>query len=383
MPENLATYFEMIFEDEIEKIVFSNPRKFEDQYKKITLIKKENFYHIEKRTEKQVFHENIEFDCIPEYCMQILAGFKQMNAWSNTYEYSIRFSKKEKILFNKKALPQPLKIATEHNRKKRYLLEEGIIIQPLVDMGIFSKEGKVIHSMYDKYKQINKFIEIIDTVIEKSELESINIIDFGCGKSYLTFVVYYYLTVLKNIKANIIGLDLKEDVIVKCNNAANKYGYDALKFVVGDINGYKPTIPVDMVISLHACDVATDYALYNAICWNAKMIISVPCCQHELNQQLTSEELAIFQRYGIVKERVSALMTDAIRANLLEYFGYKTQLLEFVDFEHTPKNILIRAIKTNISPKQKYVVMNEIKSLTNCFNLNPKLFRLLEESNMI
>ena len=182
------------------------------------------------------------------------------------------------------------------------------------------------------------------------------------------------------MKANIIGLDLKADVIEKCNKAAEKYGYDRLKFQVGDINGYKSPFDVDMVISLHACDTATDFALFNAVSWNSKIIISVPCCQHELCGQMDSEEIAILQRYGIVKERVAALMTDSIRANLLECCGYKTQLLEFIDFEHTPKNILIRAVKRNISQKHKEKMLDEVNKLCKCFNLEPTLYKLLSEN---
>lgn len=383
MPE-MRESLNRIFADQIKKVIFSNRKIQDSAYRKITLEWKENSYQAEKLTEKQAFHENVKLDQVISYCEDCLnQEFGQMNAWSDTAEYSIKITKKGKVLYQKRKLSVPVKISMEHNRKKKYLLEEGTVIPPLVDMGVFTKEGKVVRTMYDKFRQINKFVEFIDEAVDKSGLDKIHIIDFGCGKSYLTFVVYYYLVFVKKMKIEMVGLDLKSEVIAKCNEAAVKYGYDHLKFEVGDIDGYESEKPVDMVISLHACDTATDYALFNAIQWNAKMIISVPCCQHELCGQMDSEDLGILQRYGIVKERSAALMTDAVRGNLLEYCGYKTQLMEFVDLTHTPKNILIRAVKTNITKQHKLVMLDEVRKLCECFQLKPTLLRLLEEQRII
>lgn len=368
-----------IVDSNVFKIIISNPTEKSNQFRKIVIEKKTNGYQSSKYTEKQVFHDNISHDALFDYMNNtVLQKYKQINAWSDGIEHILLVSKKGVCNYKTKKTEAAVTTTADNNRRKNYILEEGSVIAPLVDMGIFSPEGKIIKAMYSKYKQINRFLEIIDDEISCSGKKEFNIIDFGCGKSYLTFILYHYFTNVAKIKVNMIGLDLKEDVINKCNSAAKKYGYSDLRFELGDINGYKAPFEVDMVISLHACDTATDYALYNAVNWNAKYIFSVPCCQHELNEQIKPENLTILSRYGIVKERFSALATDAIRANLLEYCGYKTKLLEFVDLDHTPKNILIRAVKRQTTPKQtKENVLNEINSLINEFSFEPTLYKLI------
>jgi len=380
----LQQYIQSMLKANPQKIILSNPFSKSEEYKKISIENQGKTYQIAKYTEKQVFHENVFVEELAARCVCLAENhYKQINGMSATEEHIILISKKGKCNYKvKKTATDTVKLtakAPSHNRQKNYILKEGMNIEPLVDMGVFTKDGKVVNAMYDKYKQINRFIEIIDDEVSNLKVEELNVIDFGCGKSYLTFVVYYYLTEVMNLKVKMIGLDLKEDVIKKCNEAAEKYQYTNLKFEVGDVNGFKTPFDVDMVITLHACDTATDFALYNAIQWNAKMIFSVPCCQHELNKQMKPEALSILSRYGIIKERFSALATDAIRGNLLEYCGYKTQLLEFIDFAHTPKNILIRAVRRPIMPKQvKVNMLKEVRSIMKEFSFEPTLYKLLE-----
>lgn len=386
--EELKRTLEEVFKSEIIKIVISNKVKKDEKYNKIAINLKENnknkFYQIEKFTDKQVFHENIKINEISDKVSELIFGnYKQITAWSNNEIFDLKISKKGKIFLGKKKNDNSKIVAKGHNKEKNYILKEGMIIEPLIDLGVFTKEGKVVNSKYDKYKQINRFIEIIDDEIKKNDYKELTILDFGCGKSYLTFVLYYYFVKIKNINVKMIGLDLKEDVIKKCNDIAKRYNYENLHFELGDINGFKYNNKVDMVITLHACDTATDYALYNAIKWNSKMIFSVPCCQHEFNSQMKANELSILTKYGIVQERVAALMTDSVRANLLECVGYKTQLLEFIDIAHSPKNILIRASKNNISKEKKEKSLNEVNNLIRTFNFNPTLYNLLKNDNLI
>ncbi len=386
--EDLKKAINQVFEEEVVKIVISNKKDKEEKYNKINVNLKESskkkYYQIEKFTDKQVFHENIEINELKEKIESyMLDSYKQLIAWSKTTTYDLKISKKGKVFLGKKRSDNAKVVDTSHNKEKNYILKEGTTIQPLIDLGVFTKEGKVVKAQYDKYKQINRFIEMVDDEIKKTDQDEFTILDFGCGKSYLTFVLYYYFTEIKNTKVNMIGLDLKMDVIKKCNDIAKKYNYDNLKFELGDINGYKYNNKVDMVITLHACDTATDYALYNAIKWNTKMIFSVPCCQHEFNKQIKSDSLSILTKYGIVKERISALMTDATRASLLECMGYKTQMLEFIDISHSPKNILIRASKSNIAKDKKDKSIKEVESLINEFKVEPTLYKLLKEDNLI
>lgn len=392
-----------------EKVVLSNLSDKSYLYKKTAIkqitLKGKAVYQIERFTEKQVFHENVEKDTIVDVVLNLFPSvYSQLNIFDAVSQWDYKVTRKGKLLSKMHGQKTSLsetgnvvspnkennsangkRISVEgtampaHNRRKNYLLKEGTVIPPLVDLGIFTKDGKVVRTMYDKYKQINRFLELVEDVVKDYPEREMHIIDFGCGKSYLTFILYYYLVEVKGYRVHMTGLDLKEAVIEKCNETARKYHYENLHFEIGDINGYKTEKPVDMVVTLHACDTATDYALYNAITWNAGIILSVPCCQHEINAQIQSDDLSLFTRYGIVKERVSALMTDAIRANVLEYCGYKTQLLEFIDISHSPKNILIRAVKGNVSEAKRDKAKKEIERFEKEFHVNQTLAKLMFE----
>lgn len=388
---DIIVYIDDIVKSEPLRLVFSNKSDKNYDYKKVkinlTKAKDREFYQVEKFTDKQVFHENIELGVLPSYIKDMMDRFRQLTAISEDYNFDIRISKKDKIFYSKHSQKNELKIDKNHNKKKNYILEEGMDIPAFVDLGIFSKDGKIINSKYDKYKQINRFIEIIDDEVKKLPSDYIDgkdkvlrILDFGCGKSYLTFVVYYYFVEIRKMNVEITGLDLKEDVINKCKEVAQKYGYDRLKFELGDINGYKLENNVDIVISLHACDTATDYALFNAVNWKAKMIFSVPCCQHEINASIKADKLSIITRYGLIQERMAALMTDSIRANILEAMGYKTQLIEFIDFEHSPKSILIRAVRSKVSREKRKKLIDEIEALRSEFSFEQTLYSLLKDS---
>lgn len=370
---------------EIKNIIrgaISNPRnnsKYIKGYIRPVEIKGNSMMQIELFTETQSFAHNYNYDEFSEIINTImLDSFFQLNIITNEYNYSFKYTKKNHLLSNKiknKEIKTLLNVS--HNKQKKYILNDGNIIPPLVDLGVMTQDGKIVPSYYDKYRQINRFLEIIDDTIKAFKEQELNIIDFGCGKSYLTFIVYYYLVNIKNIKTNIVGLDLKADVIKKCNEIAKNYGYNSLNFEIGDISLYKPHFRVDLIITLHACDVATDYAMYHAIKLHSKYLLSVPCCQHEINNQIKKSS-SFLASYGIVKERMSALLTDTIRAKLLEYSGYNVDILEFVDFDASPKNLLVRAKYTGNSNAKS---LDEVKQILDEFTIDQTLYKLLFKSS--
>ncbi len=330
----------------------------------------------------QTFHKNLEKEDAKEYVSRCMDGsFKQLELKSQTGEARLLVNKKG--AFNLKVKKEELQDKSgeaipvlSHNRKKKYVLEEGRPVPFLIDLGVMTEEGKIVRARYDKFRQINRFLEFIEDILPNLDKGRENvIIDFGCGKSYLTFAMYYYLKELKGYPIRVIGLDLKKDVIDRCNVLSRAYGFDCLQFYTGDIASFEGVDHVDMVVTLHACDTATDYALAKAVRWGAKVILSVPCCQHELNRQIRSELLEPVLQYGLIKERMAALFTDGIRAQLLEGAGYRTQILEFIDMEHTPKNILIRAVKQGEKKDNK----KELEDMLQFLHGDPLLKKLLAE----
>ena len=370
--------------EQLAKIIISGPRK-KDGVRKIeirpVLLKEKLMFQASAYTEKQVQHYNLtEAECY-EKIAEWTEGFRQLEALHPQEHIQVLISKKGKrsVHRSKSGCPVP-KANLSHNRKKQYILDPEIPVPFLIDLGVQTKEGKIVHSRYDKFRQMNRFLEFIEDIVPElpKDRESV-IIDFGCGKSYLTFAMYYYLHELKHYDVRIIGLDLKADVIAHCQNLAEEYGYEKLSFLTGDIAQYEGVDHVDMVVTLHACDTATDYALEKAVKWGAKVILSVPCCQHEVNKQIQNDLLQPVLKYGLIRERMSALLTDAIRANLLTESGYRTQLLEFVDLSHTPKNLLIRAVRAVIPGSAKKQARAEIDAIEQEFGLEPTLDRLLKQ----
>ncbi len=355
--EASITQAEKFLNEHLRQIVISGPRGSQEATKiriRPLLLQKELKFQAEEQRGNQVFHRNMSREETMEYLRGAMSGaYRQMELQSEQGTMHVLVSKsgKQTVKIRSRAAagaPAPEGEARlSHNRKKRYILEEGKPVPFLRDLGVMTAEGAVVHARYDKFRQINRFLEFLEDVVPAlPKGREIRIIDFGCGKSYLTFAMYYYLHELQGRDVRITGLDLKQEVIARCSALAKQYGYEKLEFLHGDIASYEGEDAVDMVVTLHACDTATDYALARAVQWGASVILSVPCCQHELNRQIRSEILEPALEYGLIRERMAALYTDAIRAQILENHGYRTQILEFIDMEHTPKNILIRAQKT-------------------------------------
>lgn len=384
---DLQSLFTDCLNETLIRVILSNPSSKDGVIKicaRPMLKNKSLLFQIEEYTKTQVFHKNLTAGDAGSYLTGKLfsdtssqtASFKNALVETQSFTANVLVSKKGTITIKKKmnaSAKQP-KISLSHNRKKKYILEEGIPVPFLIDLGVMTQNGSIVNAHYDKFRQINRFLEYIEDILPSLPTgRELRILDFGCGKSYLTFAIYYYLKVLKGYPVRITGLDLKEDVIRHCNELAVKYGYDKLEFLCGDIAYYDGCSQVDMVVTLHACDTATDYALAKAVGWGAKVILSVPCCQHELNKQMKNDLLSPVLHYGILKERMAALITDGLRAQILEANGYRTQILEFIDMAHTPKNLLIRAVYNGHCADNKA----QIDELLAAFDVNPTLYRLL------
>ena len=409
--EEIIQFLAGILNREFIRAVFSNPR-VKDNVVKAKLRpmeqKGELLFQLESFTKTQVFHKNLTVEETKDELAKLLEEFRQVQVETVSEDITVLISKKGKATIKRKRKKVQAKAADlSHNRKKKYILEEGIAVPFLQDLGVMTQDGKIVRTKMDKFRQINRFLEFVEDILPQLDKDrELTLLDFGCGKSYLTFAMYYYLHELKGYDIRIIGLDLKTDVILHCNELAKKYGYEKLTFLVGDIADYEGVDQVDMVVTLHACDTATDYALAKAVGWNAKVILSVPCCQHEVNKQLEKqrnlhsgkmksktevmgvsemlgdqlasmeEVLGPIMDYGLLRERFAALVTDGLRAKRLESEGYETQVLEFIDMEHTPKNILLRAVKKG-SPAAKS--RKEAEDCERFLKIQPTLGMLLAE----
>lgn len=348
--EELRELLYKYLDEGLARLTISNPRSKTEAAKislRPVLLGGGLMFQASISQDKKVLHQNFPKQQAVEEILGWMEHYRQLEIFSEAGQATVLVSKKGKIGIKEKKVSCCVKRQDlSHNRKKKYILDPERKVGFLVDLGVQTKEGKIVNAKYDKFRQINRFLEFIEDILPQLPTgREVTILDFGCGKSYLTFAMYHYFKELRGCQVHIIGLDLKEDVIAHCQELAIKYGYDRLDFYVGDIAKYQGAEEVDMVVTLHACDTATDYALDKAIRWGAKVILSVPCCQHELNGQIENDLLAPVFSYGLIKERMAALFTDALRAQILESKGYQVQVLEFIDMEHTPKNILIRAVK--------------------------------------
>lgn len=395
-------YIENLFKDIIEKNIFikgsiSNPVNKKENSSKINLklikIKNEVFIQLESFKDKKAFHENIYlFDFIEKFS-EIIDKFKQILLITQGSDFQILKGKNTYSL--KETINNRLLESLEHNKKKKYIIEDGNFTPFLIKLGIMGEDGLVFKNSYAKFKQINKYLEFIDDTIKEMQNKKliknhIKIIDFGCGKSYLTFALQYYLNNIKEFTYEIIGLDLKKDVVEKCNKIVQELNCQNLEFLTGDIKDFNKLKDVDMVFSLHACNNATDYALLKGLELGAKAILAVPCCQHEFNEKMSKNKNSDFfstelplGKHGILFEKFTSLATDAFRAQALKLCGFKTQVMEFIDMEHTPKNILIKAIKEKISKEnleKKYIEYRKFKSY---LGIEPLLDELLSPYYLI
>ena len=333
------------------------------------MIKDSNYLQLEKFTDTKAFHENLTYEDAYDVFLNMVKEYRNINFFTSDADYQILVSKKGSIKVKKSDPTKKLKIEA-HNKEKQYIIGENQPCDFLIILGVMNKDGKVYTKKYDKFKQINKFLEIVDDSLAGKDIrDDFTIIDFGCGKAYLTFALYYYFYYIRKIKVKITGLDLKKEVIEFCNKTAEKLNYENLKFMYGDICDFEHKKNVNMIVTLHACDTATDAALVKAIAWDCDIILSVPCCQHEFFNKIKNENLSPMLKHGLIKERMSSLITDSLRSLFLETKGYKVQLMEFISMEHTPKNILIRAIKANKNTKSAEIEYEEFKKFWNLSDL--------------
>lgn len=341
------------------------------------MMKGKHYFQATLHFDQKVTHLNLSpEDAVKWLYNELQENFKQILLCSEENDYQILVGRGEAWTMLKRP-PTKKTLPLVHNRVKEYLLPEGKALPFLVYLGVMSKDGKIVPKMRDKFRQINRFLEMVSDILENlPHKKLLRIIDFGSGKAYLTFALYHYLHEIKGYELDLLGLDLKKDVIDFCQKASQDLQLKGLRFAVGDIHHHQPEHDIDMVVALHACDTATDAALEKAVKWNAKVILAVPCCQKEAFRQIKADKLNPLLKHGILKERFAALATDAIRAQLLELAGYRTQVMEFIDMEHTAKNLLIRAVKGEGSVSKEELQAN-YEQLRDFLHLKPKLEKLL------
>ncbi|MEA4923517.1 MAG: SAM-dependent methyltransferase [Eubacteriaceae bacterium] len=347
------TIQELFEKENIVRLVMSSPRRKSLEYKKISLrpilLHEKTAYQCEYHFEKKVTHDNLSPEEAADFVYRYMCrDFKQMDIFTTTEDVQI-LAKKPEYPRIKRRRADRCRDELSHNRQKKYLIPDGKPCDFLIRLGVMDPSGRVFQNHYSKFRQINRYLEIIHDVYRylPQNDEKIKIIDFGCGKAYLTFALYHYLHIIKKHNVEIIGLDLKQDVIDFCSGVAADLGYDELSFQMGDIADYELRgTGADMVVTLHACDIATDYALINAVSWNTKVILSVPCCQHELFDQITDPVMDPMLKHGIIKDRFTEILTDGLRGLKLESAGYDVAMIEFTSLEHTARNIMIKAVKT-------------------------------------
>ncbi len=358
-------------------MVISKPRRKSHPINKIAIrpvsINSKLMYQAEYHYPNKVTHLNFDIEEFTDFILsEVTTNFKQINIFTTENDIQILANKTDKAKIIK-SKPTKKAINIEHNRKKQYIIADNTPCDFLIKLGVMDETGKVYQKHYSKFRQINRFLEIVSDCMPYFKKENIKIIDFGCGKSYLTFALYYYLKKQLNIDVEIVGLDLKENVINLCNKIAQELNYEGLKFQLGDIADYQDT-GCDMVVTLHACDTATDYALINAVKWNTKVILSVPCCQHELFKQIDSPINNPMLKHGIIKDKFTELLTDALRGLKLESVGYDVSMIEFTSLEHTSKNIMIKGIlNKNASSDYKTKALNEYQLLKKEYNVKPTI----------
>lgn len=395
MKINKEKVFELLKENfenkNITKCIFSN-MKGDYEYTKIIikpLIIKNNFvYQFEQFKNNKAYHSNLTVEESIQKLSTIIENFYQYVVFTTEADIQIIRGKKD---FNMKSTCNQKEICSlEHNKVKKYILEEGTPIPFLIRLGIMGEDGKVFKKSYDKFRQINKYLEFIDETIKELKNKKyidthIKAVDFGCGKSYLTFALHYYLKNIQNMTFEVIGLDLKKDVIEHCNQIAKDLNMENIEFLTGDIKDFNKLKNVDLIFSLHACNNATDYSLLKGLELDAKAILAVPCCQHEFNQKMSQNKKSEFfafenpiGKHGILLEKFASLATDALRAQVLELCGYKTQVMEFIDMEHTPKNILIRGIKENPNKNTLEKKLQEYEIYKKFLGIEPLLDTLLK-----